>query len=394
MNDLYKIIKNQSNFLHQKIISYREHIHQFPELSFNEFETAKFIKLKLEEIGIQNVQTISKTGVTALIYGKNHNLHQKFIGLRADLDALPIIEKNDVSYKSKYEGIMHACGHDVHTSILLGVAEILFSIKDELPQPIKLIFQPGEEKNPGGASILIKDGVLENPQVDKMFALHVFPELEVGKLGFKDGMYMASSDEIYITIQGKGGHGAMPHDCIDPIYIGANIITCLQQIVSRKCDPKIPTVLTFGYFAGLGETNVIPSEVTIKGTFRTMDENWRVLGLNEIIKQVKSIAASFGAEANIEISKGYPFLINDSNLTNDLKKKAKLFFGENNIIDLPIRLTSEDFAFYSHHVPVCFFRLGVKNFEKGIVHGVHNSNFDIDNEALKIGMEAMCLAVI
>jgi amidohydrolase len=386
MNKLQDIIDLKVNSIFEKVVQYREHLHKHPELSFQEFETANFVEKKLKEIGIQNIKRIGKTGVTGLILGKNHTLEDSFIGLRADLDALPITEENEVSYKSINIGVMHACGHDAHTSILLGAAEVLNEIKDELPHPIKLIFQPGEEKNPGGASILIKEGVLENPKVSHMFALHVYPELNTGKIGFKPGLYMASCDEIYITIYGKGGHGAMPHQCIDPIVIGSTIITSLQQIVSRSCDPKIPCVLSFGHFEALGATNVIPTKAILKGTFRTMDENWREQALSLIEKQVKSIVESFNGEVDIEISRGYPCLINDDLLTIKSKEKLLPILGKENLDELPIRLTSEDFAFYSQIVPVCFLRLGVGDINKETNYGVHHPKFDIHKDSLKTGM--------
>ncbi|NDF60230.1 MAG: amidohydrolase [Crocinitomicaceae bacterium] len=383
----------KSNELFEKVKSYREYLHQYPELSYKEENTAKFVEQVLYKIGVERIERIGKTGVTALILGDNHTLNDSFIGLRADLDALPIHEQNDRPYKSKNEGIMHACGHDVHTSILLGVAELLVAIKNELPFPIKLIFQPGEEQNPGGASILIKEGILENPTVDRLYALHVFPELEVGKIGFKEGLYMASCDELHLTIYGKGGHGATPHQCIDPIVIGATLVTSLQQIVSRSCDPKTPCVLTFGHFEALGATNIIPAKAHLKGTFRTMDETWREKALNLIETQISSIVATFGGSVELEIRKGYPCLFNDEHLTKDLKIKSLQIFQKQDVIDLPIRLTSEDFSFYSQKAPVCFFRLGVANKEKGIIYGVHHPQFDIDPESLKYGMRALALSV-
>jgi amidohydrolase len=392
-NTLHTFIREKSNEILHKINGYREYIHANPELSFEEYKTAEFVIEKLKELNIP-CKTIGKTGVVGLIMGDHHSLNNDFIGLRADLDALPIQEENEVPYKSTIQGKMHACGHDVHTSILLGAAEILVAKRNELPQPIKLIFQPGEEKNPGGASILITEGVLKNPSVKKMFALHVFPEMEVGKVGFKEGLYMASCDEIYITIHGKGGHGAMPHQCIDPILIGANIVTSLQQIVSRSCDPKTPCVLSFGHFEGLGATNVIPSTVYLKGTFRTMDEDWRSKALELIKSQVESIATTFGGTAVVEISKGYPCLYNNEVLTKELKIKSEVFLGSKNVEELPIRLTSEDFAFYSQEIPVCFVRLGVGNNEKGITFGVHHPRFDIDKNALVTGMQVICLAAL
>lgn len=386
MNNIIEFIQQQTEAIFSKVISYREYLHKNPELSFQEFETAKFVEDTLVKIGIQHIQRIGNTGVTGLIIGKNHSLNDKFIGLRADLDALPIQEENEVSYKSQNVGVMHACGHDVHTSILLGAAEILNEIKDELPNPIKLIFQPGEEKNPGGASILINEGVLDNPSISHMYALHVYPEMSAGKIGYKPGLYMASCDEIYITVHGKGGHGAMPHQCIDPIVIGSTIVTSLQQIVSRSCDPKIPCVLTFGHFEALGATNVIPSKAILKGTFRTMDENWREKALLLINEQVEAIVHSFGGKVDIEISRGYPCLVNDELLSIKAKDTLSVVLGEENVNELPIRLTSEDFAFYSQKVPVCFLRIGVGDLKKEINYGVHHPKFDIANDSLKTGI--------
>lgn len=384
------LISNKANELFEKVKNLREHIHKYPELSFEEYNTCDFVIKQLTNIGVKNIQKVGKTGVTALIMGDKHSINDHFIGLRADLDALPIIEENEVPYKSVHEGVMHACGHDVHTSILLGAAEILNDIKDFLPNPIKLIFQPGEEKNPGGASILIEDGILQHPTVEKIFALHVFPELEAGKIGFKEGLYMASCDEIYVTIHGKGGHGAMPHQCIDPILIGSTIITSIQQVVSRACDPKIPCVLSFGHFEGIGATNVIPSKVLLKGTFRTMDESWRSKGLSIIRTQIENIALSFGGSAEVTISNGYPCLINNEEVTQIASNKMTSILGEENIVELPIRLTSEDFAFYSQHVPACFIRLGVGHKETSKNFGVHHPKFDINYDAIIVGLKTLC----
>jgi amidohydrolase len=390
---LVNLIQSKAEELFDKVRSIREHLHRFPELSYEEFETMRFVSNILTEHNIPHQTGVGKTGVVALIKSAHHN-DDTCIALRADLDALPIQEENDVPYRSEVAGKMHACGHDVHTSILLGTALILDSIKDQLPHAVKLIFQPGEEKNPGGATFMIKDGALESPRVTEMYALHVFPDLETGKLGFKEGIYMASCDEIHLTIHGKGGHGATPHECIDPITIGANIVLQLQQIVSRKCDPKIPSVLTFGHFEALGATNIIPSKAKLKGTFRTMNEPWRAEALTLIEKQIKSIAESQGATVELEISKGYPYLENDPKTTQKLRAKIEETFGSEKVVDLPIRLTSEDFSYYSHEVPVCFFRLGVRNEERGIVYGVHHPKFDIDEHSLIIGMKAMCLAAL
>lgn len=384
-------ITARSNSLFEKIKSDREYLHAHPELSYQEVETAQFVFDRLSDLGLEP-HYLAKTGVISVIRGEHHGPDQECVGLRADLDALPILEENEVPYVSTNEGVMHACGHDVHTSVLLGVAEILFELRNELPHPVKLIFQPGEEKNPGGASLLIKEGVLANPKVASIYALHVFPDMPVGKVGFKEGIYMASCDEIYLTIHGKGGHGATPHECIDPIFIGASLVTSLQQIVSRKCDPKIPCVLSFGHFEALGATNVIPSKAILKGTFRTLNENWRAKALELIEAQTKGIVESLDGKVDIEISRGYPYLENDTGLTQEFAEKARQFLGTENVEELPIRLTAEDFSFYAQEIPACFFRLGVRNEERGIVFGVHHPRFDIDENALKIGMQTMSLA--
>lgn len=389
---LHHLIREKSEAIFEKVIAYREHMHMYPELSYQEFKTMEYVSSILTKLGIEHETGIGTTGIVGIIRADHHTDEMKCIGLRADLDALPIHEENDIACKSQNDGIMHACGHDVHTAILLGAAEIIHELRNELPAPVKLVFQPGEEKNPGGATLMLKDGVLENPAVSEMIALHVFPDMEVGKVGFKDGIYMASCDEIHLTINGKGGHGATPNQCIDPIMIGANIVTQLQQIVSRKCDPKIPCVLSFGHFEAMGATNIIPSKAHLKGTFRTMNEAWRAEAIELIEKQIKLIAESSGATVELEISKGYPYLENDPEVTGKLRSKSIAFIGQDLVEELPIRLTSEDFAYYSHEVPVCFFRLGVRNEAKGITYGVHHPRFNIDNEALKVGVQLMSLA--
>lgn len=390
--ELQKTIERFSDELFEEVKLFREHIHAHPELSYEEHKTMSFVSTQLTRFGIEHSTEVGGTGIVAIIRNQQHSPEMDCVGLRADMDALPIQEENDVPYKSTVNGVMHACGHDVHTAILLGTAKILNKIKDQLPQPVKLIFQPGEEKNPGGATYMIRDGVLKNPKVNRMFALHVFPDMPVGKVGFKEGIYMASCDEIYITINGKGGHGATPHQCIDPILIGATIVTNLQQIVSRRCDPKIPCVLSFGHFEALGATNIIPSKAYLKGTFRTMDENWRAEALDLIESTVQDLVKANGGSVDIEISRGYPYLENDPKTTANMREAAVSFLGSSQVEELPIRLTAEDFSFYSQEIPVCFFRLGVRNEAKGITYGVHHSKFNIDDHALKIGMQMMALA--
>lgn len=368
-------------------IKIREHIHANPELSFQEFKTHEFVISKLKEFGITNYKTVSNTGVVVLIEGKNPS--KRIIALRGDMDALPIVEKNDVPYKSKHEGVMHACGHDVHTTCLLATAQLLQETKEDWEGSIKLIFQPGEEKHPGGASLLIKEGVLENPKPQAIFALHVYPHLPYGKLGFKEGQYMASADEIYINIKGKGGHAALPHQCIDPIVIAAQIITSLQTIISRRHNNTTsPSVLSFGKIQGGTVGNVIPDEVKIEGTLRCMDETWRTQAHDLIKTQVVNMAKAMGAEAEIEIPLGYPFLVNHPETTQRARSLAEKCFGTENIVELPLRMAAEDFSFYTHHVPGCFFRLGTA-YDNNFSAAVHTPTFDIYPNAIAIGVRAL-----
>lgn len=373
----------ESAYQEAKII--REHIHQNPELSFKEYETSKYIQSKLDEFGIEYTTGWVETGIVAIIKGNNPDSF--CLGIRADMDALPIEEQNEVPYKSKNNGVMHACGHDVHSAILVGTAKVLQERRNEITGSVKLIFQPGEEKLPGGANLMIQQGVLENPKVDRMLALHVFPDLEAGKIGFRPGMYMASCDEIHMRVNGKGGHGAMPHKVIDPVLISSHLITSLQQIISRNCDPTIPAVLSFGYINGNGATNVIPSHVDLKGTFRTLNEEWRSKAHQLIKDHSEELVKSMGGTIDVDIQVGYPYLENDTEFTSTCKRIAQENLGEEQVIDLPIRMTGEDFSFFSQKVPSCFFRLGVRNEGKGIIHGVHHPNFDIDERAIRKGIE-------
>ena len=386
MSELVKNIKSMSESFFEEIRTCRRHLHQYPELSFEEYHTADFIENKLREIGIENIQRIAKTGVTFLLEGSRLG---KNIALRADIDALPILEKNEIDYKSKYEGLMHACGHDVHTSCLIGVAKILSQLKSEFKGSVKFIFQPGEEKTPGGASLLIKEGILENPIPKTILGQHVMPFIEVGKVGFRSGKYMASSDEIYLTIEGKGGHAAMPEKLVDPIIITSHILIALQQIVSRKSSPKIPSVLSFGNISGKGATNVIPDYVDVAGTFRTFDEKWRAEALVLITHMAEGIGASMGAKCKVRIEKGYPYLFNDPAYTDRNISAAQEYLGVENIVDLDLWMASEDFSFYSQNVEGCFYRLGTRNEAKSIISGVHTPHFNIDEDAMKIGMGLM-----
>lgn len=386
-------IFNYIDSISEEIISMRRHLHQHPEMSFQEFETANFIEQQLISFGYKP-KRIGKTGVVAMLYADSHTEAMECIALRADIDALPIQEMTDLPFKSKNEGVMHACGHDVHTSILLGTARTLMQFRNQLKTPIKFIFQPGEEVLPGGASILIEEGVLESPKVKEIYGLHVSPELKVGQIGWKNGVYMASCDELYIDIHGKGGHGALPQNCIDPIVIGANVVLNLQQVVSRNNDPRTPSVLTIGHFEGIGATNVIPSNVKMKGTFRTFDEEWR-LKAHELIQQiVHASAEAAGARADVRIEKGYPFLLNDISLAACFVKKFDQFSEDFEMVELPIRMTSEDFAYYSHEIPSFFYRLGTANEMDDTKFGVHNNLFKIDERALTVGVKSICVNVL
>jgi amidohydrolase len=368
------------------VVGYRQHIHANPELSFKEFETSLFIKDKLKKWGIEYTDC-ANTGVVGLIKGNLPS--DKVIALRADMDALPIHEANDKPYRSKNPGVMHACGHDVHTSSLLGTAFILNQIKDDFGGTIKLIFQPAEELLPGGASIMIKEGVLENPKPHHIVGQHVMPLIDAGKVGFRSGIYMASTDELYVTVTGKGGHGAQPHQNIDPVVIASHIIIALQQIVSRNADPRIPSVLSFGKVTANGATNIIPNEVKIEGTFRTLDENWRDEAHKRMKKMAEGIAESMGGSCDFDIHRGYPFLINEEKLTANARAFAEDFLGKENVVDLDIWMAAEDFSFYSQVTDACFYRLGTGNAAKDTQYSVHTPRFDVDEDALKISTGLM-----
>lgn len=384
-NALMDIIKAKAQSLKPLLTEMRRHLHMNPELSFQEYNTAAWVEDYLQnKLGLKT-QRLAKTGVVALIEGKQKDSN-KVVGLRADMDALPITEVNDGRpYRSQNEGVMHACGHDVHTTSLLGAATILNELSHDFSGTIKLVFQPGEEKLPGGASLMIADGVLQNPKPDVMIGQHVMPQIPTGKTGFRPGLYMASTDEIYMTVHGKGGHGAMPHFNIDSVLIAAHIITGLQQVVSRNANPAVPSVLSFGKVIANGATNVIPPEVKLEGTFRTLNEQWRASAHERITQMATGIAQSMGGSVDIEIRRGYPFLQNDEELTLRCKNAASEYLGEPHVENLDIWMAAEDFAYYSQEVPSCFYRLGVRNEEKGIVNSVHHPAFDADEDALEDG---------
>jgi amidohydrolase len=376
-----------------EIIGYRRHLHQWPELSFEEEETAAFVASFLTKAGIAFHGGVGGHGIVAHIQGDLPG--RQVVALRADMDALPIHEENEVEYRSQKEGVMHACGHDVHTASLMGAILILQNLKAHFGGTIKCLFQPAEEKLPGGASLMIKDNALQDPVPLSIFGQHVHPPLETGKIGVKSGMYMASTDELYLTVRGKGGHAALPQDLVDPVMISANILVALQQVVSRYADPTIPTVLSFGKIQSTGgATNVVPSEVKLEGTFRTMDEPWRAKAHARMQQICRSVAESQGGTAELEIRNGYPYLENDHDLTVRFRQSAIDYLGADNVVNLPIRMTGEDFAYYSQIMPACFYRLGTGNVRKGITSPLHTPTFNVDEECLRVGMGVMAYAAL
>ena len=379
-------IKSLAKELKNDIIGVRRHMHQFPCLSFEEYETAQFIHALLDSWNIEH-EFLTETGIVATIKGRSPE--KKTIALRADIDALPIQEKNEYSYKSTFDGVMHACGHDAHAAMLLGAANILNQLKDDFEGTIKLIFQPGEEKLPGGASVMIKNGVLKD--VDLIIAQHVYPDLPCGEVGFHAGEFMASCDEINITIKGRGGHAAKIKERDNTTVAAAKLLCAISELSSEfnKEQRKNPIIIAFGSFIADGTYNVIPNEVTLKGTMRTFDENDRKTIKNKIKELCAEVASSFNVETDLFIEEGYPVLINDVSLTNSLKNKTVDFIGEEKVKDIPQLMTAEDFAWYSHQTKACMYRIGTSNIEKGIVSKQHTPTFDIDEDALETGMGLM-----
>jgi len=387
-----ELIREKAIQYFPEIREIRRHIHTHPELSFKEYNTSAYVSQKLEEWGIEHKKGIGGTGIVALVKGKNPG--KKCVAIRGEMDALPIHEENDVPYHSQESGVMHACGHDVHTSCALGVIRVLNDLRDEWEGTLKVFFQPGEELNPGGATLMIADGAIENPRPEAIFALHVYPHLPSGTVGFRAGQYMACADEIYITVKGKGGHAALPHLTIDPVTIAAQVIVNLQQVISRKNNPLNPSVLSFGKIAGGVAQNVIPDTVSLAGTFRAFDSEWREEA-HRLIKQItEHTCLAFDAEADIKISLGPPPLFNDPTLTEQSEERAKEYLGAEKVKPLNMRMTADDFAHYLRYMPGCYFRIGTNRNNEEFTVPVHNAHFDIDEEAMKTGIGVMAWCVV
>jgi amidohydrolase len=379
-------IKAIANQIQEEVVANRRHLHAHPELSFQEYQTAAFIQAQLNRLGIP-FSSLAGTGVVATITGELPST--QVIALRADIDALPITEANQVDYQSTHPGVMHACGHDAHTASLLGTARILQELKKEFGGTVKLIFQPGEERLPGGASLMIREGVLEAPRPQALIGQHVMPSIPAGKIALRPGRFMASMDELYVTVRGKGGHGAQPQENVDPVMIAAQMLVSLQQLVSRMADPRMPTVLSFGKMMALGATNIIPNEVQLEGTFRTLDEKWREEAHRRLKKAAEGIAESLGGSCDFQIRRGYPFLNNEENLTLNIRQWAQAYLGPEHVLDGEIWMASEDFAYYSQEMAACFYLLGTGNEQKGITASLHTPSFNIEESALALSTGLM-----
>lgn len=378
---------SQATAIFDEVVAFRRHLHSHPELSFQEKETSSYIREVLDQWKVAYDYPVGGEGIVAKIQGKHPS--SRHFALRADMDALPISEQTNAPYQSKNPGVMHACGHDVHSACLLGAIKLLHANSSDWEGTVTCVFQPAEEKLPGGASLMLKDGLFSTEKPEGIFGQHVFPELSAGKVGFFPGPYMASTDELYFTINGKGGHGAKPDQVIDPVLIAAHVVVALQQIPSRRSSPMMPVVLSIGKVVADGATNIIPSKVTMEGTFRTFDESLRTESHHHIESLVKGIAQSMGGDAEVEIRRGYPVVNNDVSLTHRAIDAAKNLLGEENVVALERRTTAEDFAYYTQVMPGCFYRLGTAG-ENGMHQfGVHHPQFDIEEKAMSTGVALM-----
>ena len=373
------------------VIALRRHLHQYPELSKQEKETANFICNYLGKLqGVSFRRDIAGHGICGFVEGKPAN---KCVALRADMDALPICENTNLDFKSKNEGVMHACGHDVHMSVLLGAITILSELREQFSGKVMFIFQPSEEHYPGGAITMLNAGIFNNITPSKIFALHTTPEMDTGKIGIKEGKYMASTDEIYIEVRGKGGHGATPELDIDPIVAASHVVIALQTLVSRNANPTMPTTFSVGRFIAEGRTNIIPSKVDLECIIRTFDEDWRKQAHKLIHRIAENTAKAYGATADVFIDHGYPYVYNNPELVKEARTIAKEYLGEENVLDINMRMTAEDFSYFAQKVPACYFRLGTRIAGKPITN-LHTANFDVDERCLEYGMGITALFAI
>ncbi len=385
-------IKTLSKAYLPDTIDHRRELHAIPELAMQEHHTGAYIAKCLQQMHIPFETGMAQTGLVGTIHGRDGS--DAVLALRADMDALPIEEKNQVPYRSTHAGIMHACGHDVHMASLLGTARILQELRQEWPGVVRLLFQPAEEKCPGGASLMIRDGVLERPRPRAIFGQHVLPSLPAGKVGVRPGAYMASADELYLVVKGKGGHAATPHLNVDPVVMASHIVVALQTLVSRQARPTMPSALSFGRIEGLGKTNIIPDEVRLEGTFRTFDEAWRQQALQSIENMAVQLARGMGGDCEVQVEKGYPFLENDAKLTASFAADAMEYLGKDRVVNLDMVMTAEDFAFYARQVPGCFYRLGTARTGEAEHRKLHTPTFDVDEAALETGAGLMAFAAI
>lgn len=376
---------------HPEWVAIRRHLHAHPELSFEEHETMAFVSNKLHEWGIEHETGVTGTGIVAHVRGRNPD--QRTVALRADMDALPIQELNDVDYRSKVDGVMHACGHDVHTTNLLGAIQLLHLTSEHWEGTVRCIFQPGEERIPGGARAMVDAGVLTNPVPSGILGQHVYPQLPAGHVGVRPGPYMASADEIHLTVHGQGGHAALPHLCKDPVLATAHILVAAQQLVSRHANPSQPTVLSFGKVEALGATNIIPNSVTVQGTFRAMDETWRFEAHGLLRNLIVQVASAHGCTVDLDIRVGYPHVNNHVELTHRFKELAIEYVGADKVHDLDIRMTGEDFSHFANAIPGCFYRLGTASPSSNLgKSGLHTPHFDVDEDSLTLGAGLMAYA--
>lgn len=382
MDSKIEKLRRDAEGMRSALVADRRHLHQHPELSFEERETSQFVVNRLKALDIPYKEGVGGYGVIGNIQGSRTG---PTVALRADMDALPIHEANNVSYASRFPGVMHACGHDVHTASLLGAAALLRARTGDFRGNVRLLFQPAEERLPGGAHLMIRDGALLDPVPDSIYGQHVMPLLECGKVGFRSGQYMASADEIRLTVRGQGGHAAMPHLNTDSVLIASHIVVALQQVVSRRANPTLPSVLSFGHILGEGAYNVLPNEVRLRGTFRTLDEEWRNRAHTFIREIAEGTASAMGAVCEVEIDRGYPMLYNHPLPTSLARRTAEQYLGAENVVDLDLWMAAEDFAWYAQEIPASFYRLGTRNEARGIVSSVHTPTFDVDEEALSTG---------